>query len=505
MDENGCLSTPFSVVLPDVFSLNTSLNTSYNGANVSCYGFSDGEAISAATGGTLPYSYAWSNGQTTAIATNLAAGTYTVQVTDGNGCILNGSITLSNPALLEQALSAQTYPSGSNVSCFGYNDGNIDLTITGGIQPYTYLWSNGSSTEDQMDLNAGTYSVTATDLNGCEVIASLVLTEPEGMTHSLNASTYQSGSNISCNGESDGSADLTISGGTPPYAFLWSCGSTNEDLTGVTAGIYTVTVSEMNGCTVTASIVLTEPDALSISGATLDPACHGFMNGSIDATITGGSTPYVYAWSEGQTCEDVTDLEAGTYTLMLTDENGCQKSHDFILTEPNPLTMELESPLNFHEHNISLNGEKDGSIDLTINGGTQPYSYNWSNGAQSAEIDGLTAGIYFVTVVDAQGCTLSDSIKLTQPFELELPTIFTPNSDGENDVFDIHGIEAYPDNELIVVNRWGNVVYEEDRYNNTWKGTHKNGEELPDGVYFVILKINAGEIEKNTYVHIKKY
>jgi gliding motility-associated-like protein len=198
-------------------------------------------------------------------------------------------------------------------------------------------------------------------------------------------------------------------------------------------------------------------------------------------------------------------LTAGAYDLSLTDENGCIAEQTFVLDQPEVLTLDLSSPLNFHDHNISLYGENDGEIDAAIAGGTLPYSYTWTNGDDVEDLTGLNAGVYSLTVVDAQGCIVSDTIELTQPYELELPTIFTPNRDGENDVFDIHGIEAYPDNELTVVNRWGNVVYTEENYHNTWTGTHTNGEELPDGVYFVILKINGGEIEKNTYVHIKKH
>lgn len=504
-DDNGCLSVPYSVLLPDVFDENTSITTNFNGENVSCFGSSNGQAISSVSGGTLPYAYQWSNGQTTAIATGLSAGTHNVTVTDGFGCIQSGSVTLIQPAALTQDILVSLYPSGDNVSCFGYNDGSADLTISGGNAPYSFNWSNGSHNEDLTALAAGSYSVLVTDLNGCEITASMTLTEPTGMTSTITASSFPSGTNISCNGENDGSIDLSVSGGVAPYVYDWSNGESTQDLTNLTAGTYSVTVVEVNGCEITTNITLTQPEILAIAGSMIDPSCHGFDNGAIDATVTGGSSPYSCSWSTGATTQDLFNLTAGQYHLSIIDENGCESIESFVLEQPDALTLDLFSPLNFHEHHISLFGEDDGVIETTVAGGTSPYTFSWSNGGDQEDLSDLIAGEYFLVVTDAQGCVVSDSILLRQPFDLELPTIFTPNQDGENDVFDIHGIEAYPDNVLIVVNRWGNTVYEEDNYHNTWTGTHANGEDLPDGVYFVILKINGGEIERNTYVHIKKY
>jgi gliding motility-associated-like protein len=505
MDNKGCFSVPFPILLPDVFDETTAVTSDFNGEDVSCFGSSDGQALSTVSGGTLPYTYAWSNSQTTASATGLAAGTYTVTVEDAFGCTTSGSVTLTEPSALTQSLTAYVYPSGDNVSCFGYSDGSADLTIGGGVAPYQYDWATGQTTPDLSAIPAGTYSVLVTDANGCEISASVTLTEPDGMSHTITSNTYPSGTNISCYGENDGNVDLTITGGGSPYTYDWSNGATTQDLSGLTAGTYSVTVAEVNGCEITASITLTQPDTIVITGTTVDPSCNGFNNGSIDISVAGGSVPYVYTWSTGASTQDLSTLVAGTYLVSLVDENGCAVQQSFVLDQPNVLTLNLNSPLNFHDHNISLYGESDGEIDATVTGGTLQYTYDWSNGGNVEDLSGLTVGIYILTVTDAQGCVISDTIELTQPYALELPTIFTPNQDGENDVFDIHGIEAYPDNELTVVNRWGNVVYTEENYHNTWTGTHNNGEELPDGVYFVILKINGGEIERNTYVHIKKH
>ncbi|TNF50251.1 MAG: T9SS type B sorting domain-containing protein, partial [Bacteroidetes bacterium] len=473
--------------------------------NISCNGQNDGSIDLTVTGGNLPYTINWSNGATTEDITSLIAGTYTVSIVDVNGCSIGGSETLLEPTLLENTISAFEYSSGDNISCFGYNDGSIDLEVTGGNAPYTYDWSNGETTQDLSAITADTYDVTVTDLNGCVTLATITLTEPSGMSNTITALEYPSGDEISCEGLSDGSIDLTITGGVAPYTYLWSNSETTEDLTGLSAGTYSVVVTEVNGCTITTSITLVEPTTLVLSDVSTNPSCYQFSNGDIDVTVSGGSPVYTYVWSTGASTEDLTDLTSGSYSIVATDINGCEVNGTFVLTQPDSLSIELESPLNFHDHNISLYGANDGMIYSTVNGGTTPYVYSWSNGSTEANLTGLAAGMYVVEIIDAQGCYATDTITLTEPFELELPTIFTPNQDGDNDLFDIHGIEAYPNNDLTVVNRWGNVVYTEEGYHNTWAGTHMNGEELPDGVYFVILKINGGEIEKNIYVHIKRY
>jgi gliding motility-associated-like protein len=152
-----------------------------------------------------------------------------------------------------------------------------------------------------------------------------------------------------------------------------------------------------------------------------------------------------------------------------------------------------------------LFGGDDGSIDATVIGGTTPYDYLWSNGSTDEDLYGLTAGTYTIEVYDENGCYATASIILTEPLELDLPTAFSPNGDNYNDLYVIHGIEAYPDNIFQVFNRWGNLVFEAKEYNNTWNGKSNVGGILPDGVYFVILKINDGEIEENTYVHLKTH
>src|SRR5690606_3499144 len=200
------------------------------------------------------------------------------------------------------------------VSCNGGSNGTVDLTVTGGTAPYTYVWSNTATTEDMIGLAAGTYDVTVTDVNGCTATASATVTEPTVLMASLSSQT-----NIACNGGTTGSATITVTGGTAPYTYTWSNGATTATITNVVAGTYNVTVTDANGCTDTASVTLTEPTALSASAIATNVSCNGGSNGTVDLNVTGGTAPYTYVWSNTATTEDMVGLTAGTYDVTVTD------------------------------------------------------------------------------------------------------------------------------------------------------------------------------------------
>ncbi|MBK9449663.1 MAG: choice-of-anchor D domain-containing protein [Bacteroidetes bacterium] len=214
------------------------------GTNVLCFGATTGTATASATGGTTPYTYAWSNGQTVANATGLAAGNFTVTVTDANGCSTTASVTIAQPAAALAATETHT-----NVGCFGASTGAIDLTVTGGTSAYTYLWSNGATTEDLSGLAAGTYTVTITDANGCSTTASATVGEPAS---ALAVAPSNSG-NV-CQAGSNSNLLSNATGGTPGYTYLWTPGNvTTQNVNNVGAGTYNVTVTDANGCTATGS------------------------------------------------------------------------------------------------------------------------------------------------------------------------------------------------------------------------------------------------------------
>src|SRR5690606_37493810 len=229
-------------------------------------------------------------------------------VTDAKGCTETATATVTEPTVL--SASAVT----TSVSCNGGSNGTVNLTVTGGTAPYTYVWSNTATTEDMIGLTAGTYDVTVTDAKGCTATASATVTEPTVLMASLSSQT-----NIACNGGTTGSATITVTGGTAPYTYTWSNGATTATITNVVAGTYNVTVTDANGCTDTASVTLTEPTALSASAIATNVSCNGGSNGTVDLNVTGGTAPYTYVWSNTATTEDMVGLTAGTYDVTVTD------------------------------------------------------------------------------------------------------------------------------------------------------------------------------------------
>ncbi|MDP1623767.1 MAG: SprB repeat-containing protein, partial [Bacteroidales bacterium] len=378
--------------------------------NVSCYGGSDGHIEGGADGGTPPYTYQWSTGATTQNIANLTAGTYTVTATDAVGCYTFTSRIIGQPSELVIAQQAVI----TDVSCNGGSDGAIDISVSGGTPAYTYMWSNGETSEDIGGLVAGMYVVTVTDANGCQNSAYWMVNEPAALSLTGQASP------VLCNGGSTGSINISVSGGTPAYGYMWSNGAMTEDITGLTAGVYTVTITDANGCKISDFWTVAEPSALSLTGTATPALCNGGSSGTIDISVSGGTMPYGYLWSNGTMSEDVSGLAAGFYTVTVTDDNGCQISDTWQVTEPSALSLTgMASP-------VLCNGGSTGSVDITVTGGTMPYGYIWSNGESSEDISGLTAGTYSVVVTDANGCQIFDYWMVTEPSALSLTGTSTP-------------------------------------------------------------------------------
>ena len=225
-------------------------------------------------------------------------------------------------------------PLPNDASCFGGNDGSIDLTVSGGTAPYTYTWSNGATTEDVSGLSAGSYTVTVTDVNACSVtVSNIIVGEPSQLTANCSPT------DVSCNGGSDGAVDLTAAGGTPPYTYAWNNGSTMQDISGLAAGSYSVVVTDANGCTATCSATVNEPTPVAIQINPSNVSCNGGNDGAINITVSGGTPAYSYLWNNGATTEDLMNLSAGTYSVQVTDANGCTATTSSItINEPSALT-----------------------------------------------------------------------------------------------------------------------------------------------------------------------
>ncbi len=391
-DANGCEQTAsFTIQQPTAIALTAVTD------DVNCNGGSDGSINASVSGGTPAYSYAWSNGALTEDITNLSAGTYTLTVTDANGCTAMRSFTVGAPAAINATARVE------EAACFEESTGSIDLTVSGGTTPYTYAWSNGPVTQDISGLAAGDYSVTVTDANNCSVERSFTVTQRPDIVVTGTATPS------ACNDDASGSIDISVSGGTAPYTYVWSNGRTTQDISGLTAGTYMVSITDANGCFAGGSLVVDEPTDIVVSGIPTDANCFNGNDGSINLTVSGGSAPYSYGWSNGQTTEDISGLSAGTYRVTVTDANECEDITTYTIGQPTAIgiTATVED--------VSCNGDSDGSIDASVSGGTQPYSFAWSNGAATEDIGNLSAGTYTLTVTDANGCTANRSFTVGQP------------------------------------------------------------------------------------------
>ena len=397
IDINGCLITDtFTVNQPPQSAVVTPVI-----ANVSCFGGSNGAVQITVVGPNPPFSYAWSNGATTEDIFNLVPGSYTNTITDAVGCVTSYTANVTQPAAPLSMVSVDT-----NVLCFAQNTGSIDLSVFGGVAPYTYVWNNSASTQDIQSLAAGIYSVLITDANGCQANFTTQITQPQAPITSFVATT-----NVLCFGQSTGVIDLTVGGGTAPYFYNWSNGFTSQDINALAIGFYSVLVSDANGCTHNASANIYQPASPVNVAAILNPvSCFNFSDGSIVVTVSGGTPSYFLSWSNGPTTDTINNLSAGFYALQVTDFNGCTSQWNYNLTQPaGPLLLSTTTGATG-----CFNGN-NGIVDLSVVGGTAPYSYNWSNGFTTQDINSLTAGYYSVLVTDANGCTAFIGDTVLQP------------------------------------------------------------------------------------------
>jgi hypothetical protein len=361
--------------------------------NASCSGQPDGAIDVSVSGGSGGYTYTWSNGLTTQDLTGLAPGTYTLIVKDSSNCSVQKSYVVGNSASIAIAVAA-TQPACTQ------SNGSINITVTGGAQPYTFAWSNGMTTEDLQNLAPGSYKVIVTDANGCK--AELIYTLRENNTLRLNAVVKQT----SCLDDASGGVDLIVTGGTAPYTYTWSNSETTEDLSGLTAGIYKVTVTDANGCTATLTVSVSKK-TFQVGNIVIQPLCHGDSTGSITLNPTGGVAPYTYQWSNGETGNSISGLAPGTYTVVITDSTGCSRNLAFVITDP------LELVASGTIGNTQCSAEGSFTIDLTVTGGKSPYTYVWSNGATTQDLDSLQSGTYSVTVKDVNGCSVTKDFVIT--------------------------------------------------------------------------------------------
>ncbi len=398
-DAGGCNSTAsITITQPAAVSVIASV-TNY----ITCFGGSNGSAVASPSGGTQPYTYLWSDATsaTTASVSNLSAGSYTVNVSDAGGaCGASSSVTITQPTQFQYTTAGTI----SEVSCNGGNNGHVTANPVGGNLPYTYAWSNGTSTvattQAPNTMSAGLYTVTVMDNCGVTKTASAVVTQPNDMRDSVVTQT-----NITCGGGNGGSITIGTKGGTYPFNYLWSNSTTLAAVSGLTAGMYSIVITDHNGCTNTVSgISITQPTPIRDSVVSISyPMCYG-ESGSATVGIQGGTAPYLYSWSPNvSTTNMASNVSAATYTVTMKDAHRC--SVQLVIAMTQPLAIR-DSMIASQTTNIICKNGSTGSLTVGVKYGTPPYNYNWSpNVSSTATASGLSAGTYSVSITDAIGCS----------------------------------------------------------------------------------------------------
>jgi hypothetical protein len=400
-DKNGCTATKSGIVTQPANALTISATST---VSATC-GQSNGAAYATVAGGNTPYGFAWTpSGGSNDTAKGLAAGNYTVSVTDSNGCNVTASASVANNSTLAVSITSTT-----NITpCYGGSNGTATATATGGTLAYTYSWSNGATTSSVSNLSAGTYTVNVTDAAGCITNTTVTITQPNKVTDTVLTSTT-----VSCNGGNNGAATVTTAGGSGTYTYLWTGGLTTSSVTGLAAGIYSVTATDGNGCSYTTVTTIAQPKAIrdSVTIQT-NVACYGNTNGRVTIGVSGGTPGYTYSWAPGGSTRNRVTGGAGTYTVTIKDANGCSKIDSVTITQPaSALSAKItDSTL------VACFGSKTGQAIVTATGGTPLYNYTWAaSGGTKDTASGLGAGTYTVTVKDGNNCTTTASVKITQP------------------------------------------------------------------------------------------
>jgi gliding motility-associated-like protein len=498
-DANSCSSVSLPVTLNEPAALSGSITAQ---TNVSAFGGNDGSVTVGGSGGTGAYQFKLDAGsyQASGTFTSLTATSYTVTIQDVNLCSVVIPVTITQPAaILSGSITSQT-----NIACFGTSTGSVTVAGSGGVAPYDYKLGAGTYQPSGTFANLGstTYTVTVRDASLSTFDVSVTITQPlSAVSGSVTSQT-----NVLCFGNNMGSVTVGGSGGTSPYLYKIGAGSYQVSGTfgSLTAGAYTITVQDANLCTIDLPITISQPVA-ALTGSILtqtNALCSGSTNGTVTAAGAGGTAPYDYSLNGGTylTSDTFTGLAAATYTITVRDANLCTATVSATVTEPAVLALASTKV------DASCPGVPDGSITLTLTGGTTPYTVIWSDGVTTANRINIPDGIYSVVVTDLNGCNASDAnlvVGVVGSVDcIEVQEIITPNNDGYNDTWKIKNIDLFPNAEVLVYNRWGEQVFHSKNLSaDEWNGTNK-GKLLPTDSYHYVLLLHDGSEPRSGVVSI---
>jgi gliding motility-associated-like protein len=412
-DTTGCeLMDSVTINEPTALAINV-----LNLTNVNCNGQNTGSITIEALGGTLPYTYNWSNNLTTTSISNLMAGSYTVTVSDSNNCNEMLTLNINEPS----PMTIDTMDV-IHIDCNGGLTGSATFFANGGVAPYDYIWSNNDLDSTITNVGAGTYTITVTDVNNCSMIDSVIINEPNPIAISI-----QNIMHVNCAGAASGSASVSVTGGTTPYSYLWSNNSTTNSISNVNTGLYIVTITDANNCSDTLHVNILQNATVTIGNIdTTHILCHGANTGGYIITPNGGTAPYSYTWSTNpaiDTFNTITGLNAGIYTITITDASGCVIAQTLTLTEPIAITSTTSG------QNLNCANAQTGAANVIASGGTSPYNYSWNtSSSNSPTISNMGAGLHIVTITDLNGCMHIDTAIITAPPAINIVITTTPVS-----------------------------------------------------------------------------
>lgn len=447
------------------------------------------------SGGSPDYLVQW-NAPNTGTGTqiiNLCEGTFVPTVRDSKGCVQTfPGVTVNTFKVSGQVTNAQCPQDGN---------GKVKLNIAGGGTPYTYSWRNANneviSTADSLvNVAPGIYTVRVTEQSGNTLVRQFTIGSVSNLSAEVEVISDYNGFDLSCPNATDGIIEAIGRSGQGNYTYQWKrgdniLGNTSPVLNGAGAGTYEVIVTDGLGCKVATEIEVLPPDTIEINASIREISCVGNKDGEIIATAVGGAMgrPYTYLWGNGTSGPRLAFLSAGTYMVSVTDANNCTVSKSFTLDAPKPIQVQVQTE--------GASDGCNGTATAVVEGGTAPYTFQWNSfpNQNQQTINNLCPGPYFVRVTDSRGCSISEMVRgLVEDNRypcIEASAVMTPNNDGGdglNDRFLINCIENFPDNHLEVYNRWGQLVFEADNYDNNWGGTTQSGELLPEGPYYYVIE-----------------
>jgi len=459
--------------------LSGELNTSLIVNPISCHDDTDGSAVLTALNGTAPFAWLWQGGETDSLLTNLGPGDYAISIFDAFGCMDQQQFSLIAPEALDLTMEGPTYHCPQQ-------QGIVSAIVTGGISPYQYNWSNSLSDAVITIIGTGTYTVTITDSHGCTILNELEIVSEVPLDLTLSTTP------IYCFDSADGTASVQALNGTSPFQWNWSNGQSDSLITNLVDGSYAVTVTDAHSCSNVLYFNMSAPPPINVQAFSQPVQCYGDSNGMVTLFVGGGIPIYSYLWSNQETANPLTNLSPGSYSVTVTDMNGCSATEQVLVESPEAVGIIADV------QQASSSITSDGAIFVTdVSGGVSPYTFLWSNGATTQALENILPGEYNLSITDTAGCvwifsfTVSFETAVGDLAEPVFSAVLAPNpSVGACNLW--LEVQQAQELEISISDTYGRVLYKELDFFQVGKGVRRLPEGFAAGVYWVRVTDGLG-------------